>query len=77
MSRILPDSINADFLTAYNVDTLADCAPETLTIKVWDMYGTAPKEGDEIKAEGAYVAAVVICDSCDKSQELHRDQLSR
>lgn len=76
MARILPSSINADFLKAYGVEGMDDCAPETLTIKVWDRYGTAPKDDADAKAEGEYVAAVVICDGCEKSVELHRERLS-
>ncbi len=76
MARILPDNVNADFLATYGVEGLHDCAPESLTIKVWDLYDTAPKEGEEITANGQYIAAVVICDSCDKSVELHRDELT-
>lgn len=75
MARILPSSVNADFLSAHGVDSLGDCAPETLTIKVWDRYGTAPKDDSSASAEGQFVAAVVICDSCDKSVELHREKL--
>ena len=75
MARILPDDVNADFLTVYGVKGFPDCAPKALTIKVWDLYGTTPKDGDVVSAEGQYIAAVVICDSCDLSVELHRDQL--
>ena len=75
MARILPEDVNADFLTVYSVEGLPGCAPEALTIKVWDLYGTMPKDGDTVSAEGQYIAAVVICDSCDLSVELHRDQL--
>ena len=75
MSRILPENVNADFLTVYGVDKLTGCAPEALTIKVWDLYGTKPKDGVTVSAKGQYIAAVVICDSCDLSVELHRDQL--
>ena len=76
MARILSNSINADFLAEFNVEAFSKCAPEKLTIKVWDLYGTAPKEGDKISACGQYIAAVIICDSCNKSVELRRDQLT-
>ena len=75
MARILPEDVNADFLTVYGVEGLPGCAPEALTIKVWDLYGTKPRDRDTVSAEGQYIAAVVICDSCDLSVELHRDQL--
>ena len=75
MARILPEDVNADFLAVYGIDELPGCSPEALTIKVWDLYGTMPKDGDTVSAEGQYIAAVVICDSCDFSVELHRDQL--
>ncbi len=75
MARILPEDVNADFLTVYGVEGLPGCAPVALTIKVWDLYGTMPKDGDTVSAEGQYIAAVVVCDSCDLSVELHRDQL--
>ena len=75
MARILSNSINANFLAKFNVETLSQCAPEKLTIKVWDLYGTAPKEGDKVSAHGQYIAAVIICEDCNKSAELHRDQL--
>ena len=76
MARILSNSINADFLTEFNVEAFSQCAPEKLTIKVWDLYGTAPKEGDKISAHGQYIAAVIICDDCNKNIELRRDQLT-
>ena len=76
MARILPNSINADFLIEFNVEAFSQCEPETLTIKVWDLYGTAPKEDDTTSARGQYIAAVIICDTCNKSVELHRDQLA-
>ena len=76
MARILPDMINADFLATYNIDEMKDCSPKDLTIKVWDLYGTAPAEGETISAKGRYIAAVVICDDCDKSVELHREKLA-
>ncbi len=75
MARILSNTVNADFLTAYGVDGLNDCDPASLTIKVWDLYGTAPKDGDAPSGKGTYIAAVVICDGCDKSVELHRAEL--
>jgi hypothetical protein len=75
MARILPNTVNADFITAHGVEGMVDCAPETLTIKVWDLYGTAPKDNNTATAEGQFIAAVVICDTCDKSVELHRDKL--
>ena len=76
MARILSNSINTDFLAEFNVEAFSKCAPEKLTIKVWDLYGTAPKEGDEISARGQYIAAVIICAACNKSVELRRDQLT-
>ena len=76
MARILPDNVNADFLAEFNVEGIPKCAPENLTIKVWDLYGTAPRENDKITARGQYIAAVIICEACDKSIELHRDQLT-
>ena len=75
MARILPEDVNADFLTVYSVEGLPGCAPEALTIKVWDLYGTKPRDGDTVSAEGQYIAAVVVCNDCDLSVELHRDQL--
>lgn len=74
MARILDSSVNADFLSAYGVEGMDDCAPESLMIKVWDLYGTAPKDEDPATAEGTYIAAVVICEGCDKNVELHRDR---
>ena len=74
MARILPTSVNAEFLSTYGVEGMDDCAAESLTIKVWDKYGTAPKDDSEATAEGQYVAALVICDGCDKGVEVHRDR---
>ena len=76
MARILSNSINADFLTEFSVEAFSQCEPEKLTIKVWDLYGTAPKKDDKASARGQYIAAVIICDTCNKSGELHRDQLA-
>ena len=76
MARILPNKVNSAFLLEYNVMSFSECTPKSLTIKVWDLYGTAPKESDTITARGEYVAAVIICDTCDKSVELHRKQLT-
>ncbi len=75
MARILPDNSNTNFLTKYGIKDFCDCKPESLTIKVWDLYGTAPKETNDTEADGKYVAAIIICDPCDKSIELHRRQL--
>ena len=75
MARILPASVNADFLKTYGVDGLGECDPVSLTIKVWDLHGTAPKDGTAASAEGKYIAAVVYCEGCDKNVELHRAQL--
>jgi hypothetical protein len=75
MARILPGDVNADFLKAYGVDGVGGCDPKTLTIKVWDRYGTAPKDDETVTAEGTYIAAVVYCESCDESVEVHREQL--
>jgi len=75
MARILPGNVNADFIKAYSVDGLGDCDPASLTIKVWDLYGTAPKDGEAVTAEGTYIAAVVYCEGCDKNVEVHREQL--
>ena len=76
MARILLNSTNADFLVKFNVEAFSKCEPKSLTIKVWDLYGTAPKEDDKPSVSGQYVAAVIICDACNKSVELHRDQLA-
>ena len=75
MARILPNNSNTNFLTKYGVESFCNCEPERLTIKVWDLYGTAPKENDDINTNGEYIAAVVMCDPCNKSIELHRKQL--
>ena len=76
MARILANDINADFLDKFNVEAFSQCEPNDLTIKIWDLYGTAPKEGDKPSAHGQFIAAIIICDTCDKSVELHRDQLT-
>ena len=75
MARILSSSVNADFLSAYKVQGLGECAPESLTIKVWDLYGAGPKDGDAPSGTGKFIAAVVYCDGCDKSVELDRAKL--
>lgn len=75
MARILPNSLNAEFLSAYGVEGMDDCDPASLTIKLWDRYGTAPADEASATAKGEYVAAIVICDGCDKGVEVHRDTL--
>jgi hypothetical protein len=75
MARILPAAVNADFLSAYKVEGMGGCDPATLTVKVWDRWGTAPKDGDAPSGTGTFIAAVVYCPSCEKSIEVHRDQL--
>jgi hypothetical protein len=76
MARILPTDVVPAFLKAYGVTTFGDtCAPEDLTVKIWDRYGTAPKDGDVINPTGSFVAAIAFCDSCDKSIILNRDDL--
>jgi len=76
MARILPTDVVSAFLDTYGVTTFGDaCSPEELTVKIWDIHGTAPKDGDDIKPTGSFVAAVVFCNSCDKSVELHRAEL--
>lgn len=76
MTRILDSSVNAEFLSTYGVEGMDDCDPTSLTIKVWDLYGTAPNDEAPATAEGTYVAAIVICDGCDKGVELHRDRFN-
>ena len=76
MARIIPMELNAEFLKAYNVETMTACDLSAIKIKVWDLYGTAPKDGEEIGAVGSYIAAVIYCETCDKSIELHRKQLA-
>lgn len=75
MARILERSVNTDFLNFYNVEGLENCDPAELTIKVWDRYGTVPKDGDPASAKGAFIAAIVICDTCDKGVQLDRSIL--
>jgi hypothetical protein len=75
MARILPASANAEFLAAYKVEGMGGCDPATLTVKVWDRWGTAPKDEAAAKGTGEFIAAVVYCKGCDKGVEVHRAQL--
>lgn len=76
MARILPTDVVPAFLEAYGVTEISeDCGVDQLTVKIWDKYGTAPQDGDEIKPTGSFVAAVVFCDECGKSTQLHREKL--
>ena len=75
MARILPDNLVPEFLKAYDVTDLDDeCTSNQLTVKIWDKYGKKPTEGEE-KATGSFVAAIVICDDCNKGVQLHRKEL--
>ena len=76
MARILPTDVVPAFLDASGVTTFGDaCTAEEMTVKIWDLHGTAPKDGDDIKPTGSFVAAIAFCDSCDRSVELHREEL--
>lgn len=78
MARILPDKAVPEFLAAYGVTELGDeCPPGKLIVKVWDLHGSGPKDGEETGGTGTFIAAVVICDECSRSVELHRERLSR
>ena len=77
MARLLPTEVIPAFLEAYGVTEFEDvCPAEELTVKIWDKYGPAPKDGDEIKPTGPFVAVIVFCDGCDRSVQLHREQLA-
>ena len=75
MARILDSSVNRDFLSAYGVEGIDDCDPAGLTIKVWDRYGTVPKDGDPPSAKGEFLAAIVICEACEKGIQIDRASL--
>lgn len=78
MSRILPAKAVPEFLKAYNVTELGPgCSPEKLTIKVWDLYGTKPKDEANASGVGSFVAAVVICDACSRHVDLDRARLAK
>lgn len=78
MSRILPAKAVPEFLKAYNVTELGPgCPPEKLTIKVWDLYGTKPKDEANAPGVGSFVAAVVICDECSRHVDLDRARLAK
>lgn len=76
MARILPQKSVPEFLAAYRVEDLG-CAPDKLTIKVWDLYGTKPADEANAPGTGQFVAALVICDECSKHVSLDRNRLSR
>jgi len=76
MARILPTEVVPGFLEAYGVTAFGDdCSADELTVKIWDRYGTAPKDDKDAEPTGSFIAAIAICESCDKSIELHRDEL--
>jgi len=76
MARLLPSDVVPAFLDAHGVTAFGDaCSSDELTVKIWDLYGTAPKDGEEVKPTGSFIAAVAFCDSCGKSVELHREKL--
>ena len=76
MARILPTDVVPGFLEAYNVTEIAEsCKPEQITVKIWDLYGTAPKDDSEATPTGQFIAAIVFCDDCEKSTQLHRAEL--
>lgn len=78
MARILPATTVPEFLRAYGVNELGpQCPPEKLTVKVWDLYGTKPKDEANAPGSGQFVAAVVICDECSRHVELDRARLSK
>lgn len=78
MARILPAKAVPEFLAAYGVQDFAkDCAPDKLTIKVWDLYGTKPEDEENAPGTGSFIAAVVICDECSKHVSLDRAALAQ
>ena len=77
MARLLPQKAIPEFLKAYGVTELgADCPPEKLKIKVWDLYGAKPADEANASGTGKFIAAVVICDECSRHVELNRKRLS-
>ena len=77
MARLLPQKSLPEFLEAYGVTELdGACAIEDLKIKVWDLYGTKPEDEDNAPGTGSFIAAIVICDACDRGVEVHRDRFA-
>ena len=78
MARILPAKAVPEFLRAYGVTEFGpECPPGKLIVKVWDLYGTAPKDQDNAPGTGSFVAAMVICDECSRHVELDRARLAK
>lgn len=78
MARLLPKKAIPEFLKAYGVtDFGADCPPEKLIVKVWDLYGTKPEDEENAPGTGKFIAALVICDECSRHVQLDRARLSK
>jgi hypothetical protein len=76
MARILPQGSVAEFLTAYKVTEFGTaCPPDSLTVKVWDLYGTKPENETTAPGIGSFIAAVVICEPCSRHITLNRRRL--
>ena len=76
MARILPQKSIGEFLTTYRVTELNhSCPATTLTIKVWDLYGTKPQDESAAPGVGQFIAAIVICETCGKHVTLDRRRL--
>ena len=77
MARLLPQKSVPEFLEAYGVTDLDGvCATEQLNVKVWDLYGTKPEDEENAPGTGSFIAAIVICDECERGVELHRDRFA-
>ena len=67
MARLLPQKSVPEFLEAYGVTELDGvCATEQLNVKVWDLYGTKPEDEENAPGTGSFIAAIVICDECER-----------
>jgi len=77
MARVLPAKAVPEFMTAYNVTEHRGCPPDKITVKVWDLYGTKPADEANAPGVGQFIAAVVICDACDRHVELNRARLAK
>lgn len=73
-----PDGV-PEFLRHYKVDgRCQSCGSENLGVTVWDHYGTVPEDGSPAAKAGTgdFLAALVICQDCEKVVALDRTRLA-
>ena len=73
-----PDGL-VEFLNQHGLSAACEsCGSANLGVTVWDHYGTVPEDGSPAAKAGTgdFLAALVICQDCEKVVALDRTRLA-